>query len=215
MKDIWNRDLNAGDLVLDVSKLPVTSESYGLVLSDSSIYKVGKEITKKGNVYKIANPNINEVELMENLKSSYLYYQNRELEGTLIKSKYNYHIGDVIESTQIKDKATVALYIGYVYIVSDIPGLRRDGYGYIMDILPNFEFCKEHNRNFKDMMAFAYNLAGVNYRDDIQKIYMVNRYFKVFKKKLPSIKTHLHLPISIGTRYDAKMIGEVLTIVRE
>lgn len=214
LKEMLNRDLNIGDFILDISKLPVSDNSYGLVVSKDSIFVNNKVVNKKGNVYKIVNPDYQEKQIFSDLVCKYNLYTNDLLLKSSVSSNVNYNIGDVIISNKIKGINKSGLYLGYVQIESLDTNCIKKGYGYIIDLVTNFQFYYDNQSSFEKMMymSYAYASHSINNKEN-NKIYMLNKYFKIYTTPLPATKVCLHLNIDTNSKYYGKINNEELTFL--
>lgn len=215
LKEMLNRVLNVGDFILDISKLPISENSYGLVVSQNSIFINDKVVKKKGNVYKIVTPDEKESKILSSLIYKYSLYTNDLLLKSGISADVNYKVGDVIESNKISGIGRAGLYLGFIKIKSLDTDYEKQGYGYIIDLVNNFQFYYDNNSSFDKMMYMSYAYASHSKKNENNKIYMINKYFKVYTHPLPAIKVCLHLNIDINRKYYGKVNNEELTFLRD
>jgi hypothetical protein len=148
MKDVFGRQLNAGDLVMLGGSIQF--KPYGIVLSETRVYRYYHEgdtdrfveETATKTVYKIEHPCSEEQRIYDLGLESYNLYKQKQLDAEAKKreklnrdkqgaKKFSYDVGDIVISKSDVDYPYPDryLYLGYLRI-TDATGMY-EGYGYL------------------------------------------------------------------------------------
>lgn len=143
-KDLRNRTLHLGDLIIYDFNCPVKELAYGVLLSENKVaYLYDISVVRKETFcFLIENPDENERKLKEQIIVRYKEVMNEQVktDGDKVKFGTSYESGDILE-----DSNGYSLYLGEITLTDMTDGqLNLNGHAYI-----NIPSNDTNNINYK------------------------------------------------------------------
>lgn len=239
MKDIWGRELVSGDLVLDLShyyKYTVYKRDlqtvYGLIISSTHMLIKGENrfrIIKcvEFDVYKIANPLLQEKEIYQLLVSGFQEWQQKEAKKKIEaknkrkteKTDYlkEYKIGDILydENNRSLYGKSYYIYYGYCEITDIMTNSKSYGHLYVNYTEYHLQHICEIGYEFKfsnrlligDVGRDLDYSKGNNYNSSSLK------FLKNPSKSFKEVYSHINLigdsVTLLDYKYEIKILGDL------